>query len=209
MVSRRNFITTLGLSPLVLSASAANVQIGPATPAFVPRKAYVNAPVHIMQSCPSFCWAASIAMIFAKHNHPIQQEKIVVEMFGSLVCAPAPTTALITSALSKSWVDDNGLPFTSQVTAAYDPTGGVVGLDNPMVINELSNDRPLLICNPHHAMVLAVIDYLDTPMGPNVQAVGVLDPHPGSPNFHYISPAEYTPVHMGGQLLFLGRVNVF
>lgn len=209
MLTRRQFLGTLATAPLTASALANNDPIGMPGPYGAPRKAWVAAPPHIIQSCPSFCWAASIAMIFAAHGHPIDQNKIVMGMCGTLTCQPAMTTSFIGNALSRNWVDDNGVPFSSQVTGAYDVENGIYNLNNAMVIDELSNNRPLMICNQSHAMVLAVVDYYDTPMGPNVQAVGVLDPFPTSPKFHYLSPADYTPAHQGGQLRFLGRVRVF
>lgn len=210
MYTRRQFLAALAASPLAANALANNDPIGmPGGPYGNPRKAWVGAPTHITQNCHSFCWAASIAMIFATHGHPISQNKIVMSMFGTLACQPARTTTFIGTALSRSWIDDNGVPFSSQVTGAYDFDNRIYNLNNAMVIDELSNNRPLMICNQSHAMVLAVMDYLDTPMGPNVQNVGVLDPYPLSPNFHYLSPAEYQPAHLGGQLRFLGRVHVF
>jgi hypothetical protein len=147
-------------------------------------------------------------MIFAKHGHPISQERIVEETFGSLICAGAPNTLTIANDLSRSWVDDNGQPFTSIVTAAYDPSNGINALNNYMMINELSNDRPLLICNTHHAMVLSVIDYVENAYNLQVQGGAVLDPWPYSPKWHYLPPAEFTPVTEGGQMLFVASVEV-
>src|SRR6188768_4033636 len=119
MLTRRDFLAAIGLAPLAFNAVAANAIRGPAGPGAVFKKAWVASPVHITQSCANYCWAASIAMIFAKHGHPIAQEKIVAETFGGLVCVGAPNTLTIANDLSRSWIDDNGQPFTSIVTAAY------------------------------------------------------------------------------------------
>ncbi|WP_402718474.1 hypothetical protein [Janthinobacterium rivuli] len=209
MYTRRQFLSALAATPLAANALANNDPIGMAGPYGNPRKAWVEKPDHIRQNCHSFCWAASIAIIFSAHGHPIHQDRIAMSMFGTLTCQPAKTTSFIGSALSRDWIDDNGVPFSSQVTGAYDVENGIYSLNNAMVIDELSNNSPLMICNLTHAMVLVVVDYFDTPMGPNVQGVGVLDPYPLSPAFHYLSPEEYTPAHLGGQLRFLGRVRVF
>src|SRR5471030_126238 len=208
MIARRDFLLALGLTPIVSNSFGENTQIGPVGPNYIPRKAWVDSPVHIPQDCPNFCWAASIAMIFAKHGHPIAQEDIVAQTFGGLVCKGAPNTLTIANDLSQSWVDKNGVPFTSTVTAAYDPTNHIVAIDNDVVIEELSNNRPLLICNTHHAMVLTVVDYLETPMGNSVKAGAVLDPWPLSPKWHYLDPVEFTPIHLGGQMMFLATVDV-
>jgi len=115
---------------------------------------------------------------------------------------------MISQVLSDSWVDDYGEPFQSYLKAAYDPQFGIVAINNAMMINELANDRPVLYGNRSHAMVAVEIVYYDTPMGPNVQQVGVLDPAPGAPNFHYLSMVEMIPVHQGGQMMYLAAVDV-
>ena len=99
-------------------------------------------------------------------------------------------------------------PWSEHITAAYDPMNGVNAMNNFEIINELENDRPILYCNTHHAMVGVSIDYFNTPSGPNVVAFGVLDPWPYSPAFHYLSQPEMIPAHMGGQMLFAASVDI-
>jgi hypothetical protein len=111
--------------------------------------------------------------------------------------------------LSSQWLDDFGRPFLARVSAAYDYGNGINAITNQFIVNELLADRPLLYGNSHHAMVVGQADYFDTPMGPNIQAVGVFDPWPGSPPFHPLSPPELVPAHMGGQMNFLAAVSVF
>ncbi len=92
--------------------------------------------------------------------------------------------------LSQNWVDDYGNSFSSEVTAAYDVWNGVNNLNNAYIVSELSNDRPLLYCNSHHAMLLVAVDFMQTPKGPNIVAAGVIDPWWQSPGFHALTPVE-------------------
>jgi hypothetical protein len=147
-------------------------------------------------------------MIFAAHGHIVPQEAIVQRVFGALPCAPAPGGLAMAQALSANWKDASGTTFQSHVVAAYDQQVGVNQITNNFIINEISNDRPVLYANTHHAMVVTEIDYFDTPMGPNVVGVGVLDPWPYSPGFHPLSPPELAPVYSGGQMMFLAAVHI-
>lgn len=82
-------------------------------------------------------------------------------------------------------------------------------MNNSFIANELMADKPLLYCNTHHAMVISDMAYYQTPMGPNVQRVDVIDPWPGSPDIHPLLPAEMMPAHIGGQMTFVASVQVF
>ena len=208
MITRRQFLSLALPGSLYGVAKANNDPTGPSTPYFTPRKAWVSQPSIIRQQCAQWCWAASIAMIFARHGHPVDQMMIVNQTFGNLACRGAPNTLTIAQDLSRSWIDQSGIAFNSRVTAAYDPSNGITNLSNDFMLNELSNDCPLLYCNTHHAMVLVAVDYLDTQMGPNIQLGGVLDPWPYSPAFHPLTPQEFIPVHMGGQMTFLAAVDI-
>ena len=188
-------------------AKAALRQLGPPGPSGVPMEAWVERPTVVKQDCPEWCWAASIAMIFNYYGHPISQETIVQTTYGGTVCAAGgPYT--IPADLSSSWTDANGDDFSCTVTAAYDFLNGINAIDNRIIINELENDRPLVYCNTHHAMVLVAADYYETGAEPFIVNCGVLDPYPGIPNFHTLSPPELHPAHMGGQMAFLASVTV-
>jgi hypothetical protein len=147
-------------------------------------------------------------MIFAMHGHPLDQMKIVSAVFGGPVCTPSGNTLNIANVLSTSWTDDRGVPFQSVVTGAYDPMNGVYAMNNAFMASELMADRPLLYCNMHHAMVVSDMAFFQTPMGPNVQHVDVLDPWPYGPDVHSLSPSEMTPMNLGGQMTFLAAVQV-
>lgn len=189
-------------------ASAATTVLGP-SPIGLAKRAWVEHPSLIRQNCPQWCWAASIAMIFASHGHTIKQEKIVAATFGGLVCAPSGNPITIARDLSREWTDDNGDKFESRVIAAYDAWNRINTLNNSVIVDQLTDDNPLLYCNTHHAMVNVAVDYVENQWGPpNVLAAGVLDPWPLSPGFHPLQPAELAPAHVGGQLTFLAAVEV-
>lgn len=207
-MDRRSFVLgSLGLT-ISATAHAAQTGMGNPTPQGTPQRVWVQNPPLVRQDCPEWCWAASISMIFAAHGHLVPQEVIVQRVFGGLVCAAAPNGLTMAQALSGSWTDARGVTFQSHVVAAYDQMAGVNAINNNFIVNELSNDRPLLYANTHHAMVLTAVDYFATPMGPNVVAAGVLDPWPASPAFHPLSPPEVFPAFSGGQMMFLAAVHI-
>ncbi|RXZ33829.1 hypothetical protein D9O50_12115 [Oxalobacteraceae bacterium CAVE-383] len=209
MISRRSFMLGAAAMSLGGAASANNTENGPPGPNFVRRKARVSHPAIIKQNCPYFCWAASISMIFDRLGHPLRQESIVASTFDSVICRGAPNTLTIAANLSRGWVDDNGVPFTSVVNTAYDPSNGINNLSNDTIIQRLSNDQPLLYATAHHAMVLVGVDYLDGAYGPSMQGGIVLDPSPYSPDWHYLTPSQFSPLHLGGEMVFLATVDVY
>lgn len=172
------------------------------------KQVFVSRPTVVKQQCPEWCWAASIAMIFGMWGHSVDQKTIVSQAFGNLPCAPAPSGLAIAQNLSRPWIDQGGAPFNSQISAAYDFTAGVNFISNAFIVNELMNDRPIIYANKHHAMVLVMMEYYDTPNGPVPISTGVLDPWPGSPDYHPLSPAEMTVANLGGEMTFLAAVNI-
>ena len=60
------------------------------------------------QQCPQWCWAACIQMIFAKHNHVVDQREIVARLFGSLRCSPAQGNEIVATINSGRWIDSRG-----------------------------------------------------------------------------------------------------
>jgi hypothetical protein len=150
-----------------------------------------------------WCWAACISNIFNYYGHPVAQERIVKQIYGAAVNAPAVTAQIIAQSVNRPWVDDNGVPFRATLTAAYDARAGVFAINNAFMIQELLAGRPILVCNASHCMVNTLIDYSPR----RVMAVGVFDPWPGAQP-HDLSPAEMLPANQGGQLTFLGTLIV-
>ncbi|TNF22954.1 MAG: hypothetical protein EP329_28030 [Deltaproteobacteria bacterium] len=154
-----------------------------------------------------WCWAASVAMIFAYQGHPVDQARIVSEVYGSPVNMPAQAGYVIAQQLNRAWVDDFGAPFSSRITAAYDYDYGYYNLSNAQVIAELDRGNPLVIGARAHAMVLTAIQYYRTPQGPYVVGGGVFDPWPGV-GARALATDELIPVPQGGSLRFMASVAV-
>jgi Papain-like cysteine protease AvrRpt2 len=200
---RREFI--LGAAGLVMSPAIIKAQ-------GLQRVSLVR-PKHVMQECPQWCWAASASMIFSHLGHPTDQKKIVAAVFqGGLPCSTGmPNT--ITNILNAPWIDDGGQQFRPHVIAGYDHfdginTIGVGAAGNMFILNELQQNRMLLLANTHHCMALVEADYFDTPMGPNIVKAVVLDPFPGNPPEHQLPPAEGTAAFAGGQMMYLAAVRI-
>lgn len=153
------------------------------------------------------CWAACISMIFAYHGRPVSQRRIVSEAYGAPVNMPAGSGLVIARQLNRQWQDDRGRAFSSRVAAAYDFDAGVNALNNAMIVSELDRERPLVIGTTSHAVVVTAVDFLPTPAGPNIQAVGVFDPWPGI-GMRALTGHEMRPMHLGGGLRFAATVHV-
>jgi hypothetical protein len=203
-VDRRLFVLGAGAAAVSSRLYAAQTNIG------AMQRAFVERPIVVRQECPLWCWAASASMIFAAHGHPVDQMKIVARVFGALECRGAGDALTIVQILNSPWIDDSGQQFQPRITAAYDPMNGVNDITNTFIINELINNRPVLYCNTHHAMVIVDFDYVMGPAGPTPQSVGVLDPFPTSQAYHPLTLPELFGITMapGGQMTFLAAVEV-
>jgi hypothetical protein len=162
---------------------------------------------YMSQLQSQWCWAASISMVFAFHDHLVSQARIVSDVYGAPENIPAQTGIVIANELNRCWADDYGATFQSQLTGAYDFDAGVNALTNAMIVGELDQDRPLVIGNRTHAMVLTAVQYYPTPGQPNIVAGGVFDPWPGI-GARGLTTAELYPMHVGGDLRFLATVSV-
>jgi hypothetical protein len=152
-------------------------------------------------------------MVMTFHGHPIDQKQVVAQTYGNVACLPSPSNSVTGGALSTTYIDANGTQFQCGVTAAFDPQNGIANLNNFTIVNELQNNRPLVVCNTHHAMVLCGVDYV--PMGmypPRITNVYVVDPWPYNQRIHALPPVETVPYGVmiapgvGGQLMFLAAV---
>ena len=146
-------------------------------------------------------------MIFAMYEHPTDQLQIVTKAFGQSKCEPA-TGLVMQKVLSGTWNDKRGNEFGSRVTARYDPASGVMSINHALIVELLTDNKPVLYANTHHAMVIVSADYVEGPSGPNVVSIGVLDPWPANPGYRPLTPAEMVPVHQGGQMAFLASVEI-
>lgn len=218
MLSRRNLLTTGA------AATAAGVFALPALASVACNIAMCDARIptgsfpHISQPPISvLCWAATIAMICKWHHRQISMQNIVQQTFGAPVNAPANPVVLINS-VDRTYVDDFNNSMTLQAKI-WSVIHGQAMINNADVINELSNDRPLVICNASHMMVLVGVSY--SPGTVNINQAWVADPAfsgsvthgipglpPLAPGFRYLYPAEFTAPPLG-QLTFVAAIDVF
>lgn len=205
-LSRRSLtlgLTSLALAPLAMADEQITMTtIGPVT------RAFVEKPKLIVQQCPQWCWAASIAMIFSSHDKIVSQGRIVEETFKKKVCEPAKKAKTIADALTRDWETDDGEKFRSDVIAQYDLSDGKHDLPNTFVRDELKANRPLLYGNTHHAMVNYAFDFRLEAWGLVPIAAWVADPLPYK-GFRLLNPAEFKGGHLpGGEMTFLAAVHI-
>lgn len=162
---------------------------------------------YMSQLQSQWCWAASISMLYAYYGHPVSQSRIVTEVYGSEQNLPAMAGITIANQLNRCWTDDNGDSFTSRVTGAYDPQFGVYTLTNAQIVSELDQDHPMIIGARTHAMVLTLVQYFQTPSGPNIVAAGVFDPWPGI-GARALEMDELYPIESGGSLRFAATARI-
>jgi len=159
------------------------------------------------QRSSQWCWAASISMLFSYYNHPVSQEAIVRSLYGTIVNLPSGNGWNIASRVNTTWVDANDKRFRAELTGAYDFDAGVMTVDNAMLVNELDQDRPVIIGTRGHAVVATAIQYVPTPSEPIITGIGVFDPFPGR-GARNLDPREALAMHLGGELRFLATVRI-
>ncbi|MCC6623594.1 MAG: hypothetical protein IT385_20215 [Deltaproteobacteria bacterium] len=159
-------------------------------------------PITASQRMSQWCWAASIAMIFDYHGHPVSQEAIVRATYGGLVDLPAFDGPTMTDALARPWTDARGASFRARVKV-FDLGAGRFEVDTRTVIAELRAERPLLVGTAGHAMVVTAMRYRETAWGePEVLGVTVRDPWPGQGRrelgWHEMEPTYVAAVSLVG-----------
>jgi hypothetical protein len=160
------------------------------------------------QQASQWCWAASIAMIFAYHDHPVAQARIVSEVYGRPVDMPAQAGVVMAQQLNREWLDESGAAFTARLTGVYDAYAGVYGLTNAQIVAELDRGNPLLLANRTHAVVLTSVRYQRTAAGPEILGAMVFDPWPGI-GARPLRQAELMGAHTGyGELTFVAMASV-
>ena len=132
-------------------------------------------------------------------------------MYGGIVNMPAADEKL-TSALNHDWVADDGRHFKISADT-FSPVLHTASVSNARVIEDLSNDRPLLNGSGSHATVVARVDYVTQPGQPvKVLRVHVIDPWPGAappPQMaRFLDMAEMTSVFLGGSHRYLASIKL-
>ena len=201
-MNRRRFIaTTLGLA--ASSVLPAFGQLGQKVE--VPLERVIEA--YNSQKCPSWCWAASISMLFELYGHPIDQRRIAATLYKTPPPCKTSSPSAILHLINQGWKDDNGETFHCRTDALYDQFAGVDNMHPQDIIDSLGSGDPLLLCTTHHCMVLTEVHYIPTPMGPSLTEMGVADPWPGA-GLRSLNAAEGRKVWAGGQLSILASVDV-
>ncbi len=169
-----------------------------------------------VQQCPEWCWAASISAVFSFFGKSVDQVTIVSRKYRVPACWPSGTAAAIAQFLNTTWIDQKtNTPFQCRLTGAFDAMAHVGAINNAMIVNELSNQRPVVYCNTHHCMVICEVKYYPGPM-PNIVEATVMDPWPKAQRFHSLCKPELYPAIFnqwgqrigGGQMAFLGSVSI-
>lgn len=153
-----------------------------------------------------WCWAACISMVFGHYGYRVAQERIVTEAYGAPVDMPAVNGFVIASALNRVWIDDRGREFEASLEAVFDVMAGYSTLDNIGIVDALDEGNPIIVGARGHAVVMTSVQYINTPVGPNIVRVGVFDPWPGR-GPRWLAPDEMVPVPRGS-LTFLAQTSV-
>ena len=160
-----------------------------------------------MQEQSQWCWAASIAMVFAYNGHYVDQARIVSEAYGTSLANLPAYGSTMSAQLNRDWIDNSGREFRSRVNGLYDFQAGVFGLNNAGIVTSMERGQPLIIGALGHAVVLTSVTYFPTPFGPNIVAGEAFDPWPGR-GYRSLSVPELTTVENGGGLLYAATVDV-
>ena len=118
-----------------------------------------------------WCWAACISMVFGYYGHPVSQDRIVGETFGSVVDMPADTGQIL-AAVNRPWTDDRRRPFQA--------VGRALPIDAQRAARHLIDEQPLIIGSLGHATVLTAMNWRQAVDGRQaLTAVVVRDPWQG------------------------------
>lgn len=211
MINRRRLLAGAMLLPFTrIGTAEARVGCQP-TPMGVRCRAEVNFPSVAAKYDPQFqsqwCWAACISMLFKFYGHPVSQERIVREAYGAPVNLPAGAGFVIAQQLNRRWTDDRGKEFSSTLRAAFDADARVAAITDAQIIQALQSENPLIAGVRSHAVLLTLVDFMQTPMGPSVIGAGAFDPWP-SVGPRRFAMDELVPVFRGGSLRFLAQAKV-
>lgn len=211
-MDRRHFLKLLPAAGALLPTGASAYQrpvmtmAGPGFEVGVSPANWMN--IYAAQQQSQWCWAACLQMLFASRGWRVDQTRIVRQTYGELYNLPAFSAANIAALSNRIWSDDAGRNFSSQLVAAYDYYAGVNSLDNATILQALASERPMILCNRSHAMLLVGAQFVPTAYGPHIVNMGVFDPWPGRGLRGPDLPGEFLAANMGGQLTYIGLAIV-
>ncbi len=161
-----------------------------------------------------WCWAAVLQMVFAWYGKRVSQRDLVTQTYGAAIPTALDPFSLL-QATNRDYRDHAGRPFRVR-SRIFAPDFGVSQLTNCDIIRSLHREKPLVICNLSHMMVLIGVTY-DGRVSceqPNIIAAWVADPFPQpfwapdmGPGFRDLPPIELAPLPHG-HLRFLADVRV-
>lgn len=146
-----------------------------------------------------WCWAASIAMVFAGAGFEVSQEDVVRAQFGELLDLPVRARDM-TDLLNRTWRDAGGRLFAAQVAGRR--TDQDLRAATLEILRELGAGRPLVVGFASHAVVLARVHFerFTREGAVRIVALDVLDPAPGA-GVRRLDPAAH-------RLTYLAAVQV-
>jgi Papain-like cysteine protease AvrRpt2 len=219
MISRRAVLAGAGsvaLTHAAAPATALETCPGPGMPvgtcsALINPQRFRAEKTFDAQQESQWCWAASISMVCRFHGFHLSQKSIVTRVYSGAVNMSGDDRVL-TAALNNVWQDDEGRNFRISAEV-FSPMMRQSNVDNRRVIDDLKNDRPLIVGTRAHSTVLARVDYRPQPDGtPQIMRVHVVDPFPGAapPPWHarFLEADEMVPVINGGSLRYLASIRV-
>jgi Papain-like cysteine protease AvrRpt2 len=144
-----------------------------------------------VQHRSEWCWAACIAMVFDYYRHPVAQERIVQQTWGSIVNVPGQPGQIIAD-LNRPWVDARGQHFHA--------SGDVYSVNAITAAQDLAANHPLIIGSLGHAMVLTDLVYLRDAYGRGQpQQAVVRDPWPGRGR-RQLTPQEWYAIQFAARI---------
>lgn len=165
--------------------------------------------IYSSQRASQWCWAASLQMLFASSDYYVDQTTIVRTAYGRVVNLPAFSARVIAALSNRDWVDEDGNEFSSRLVAAYDFYAGVAAINDAMILESLSQEQPMVVCNRSHAMLAIGATFRDTQFGPQILDVAVFDPWPGRGLRGADRPGEFLAAHQGGELTYIGLAEIY
>lgn len=143
----------------------------------------------------NWCWAASIAMVFAHHGYAVSQQQVVQRQFGALqdLAISGPE---ISAHLNREWRDQSGRGF--QASAKGGDVAGPLNRQAPAaLIAQLAQEQPLVLGADGHAVVLVEVQYERFTLQDAVRITGgkVIDPAPGR-GVRALSASELRPSYV-------------
>jgi hypothetical protein len=206
MLTRREAISGLGIALAGLAAPA-RAQLCPLSGTWGQCRAEIDYDdTYAAQQRSQWCWAACVEMMFSHAGHDVSQSTIVEEAYGGIANIPAQAWQ-VSSALNRTWEDDDGGRFKSRLVAAYDQDAGVYAISDAFIVNSLANDRPLVLGATGHAVLLTAIEYDLFNNYPVVKAAECFDPWPGRGE-RLLTVPELFPAYRGGALRYLAAIRI-